>query len=330
MQLPRLSLARVDLTMLKPRRTNFTKYFLVTPATVVLLLVTLFPFIYTLNIALHKVVGRTLRSDWQWIGIENFAAVLRDGVMWDAIFRTIEFVLIIIILELVLGFALALLFNRSTSIFRFLRSILLTPMVITPIVVGLMWKALFKLEGGMVNKTLGIFGIEPQPWLTSQPLPIIQNIPFIGPFLVNTLNAKYSFLSLVIIDVWQWTPFVMLILLSGLQSIPQEIKEAAEVDGASYWQTLVNITLPLLSPAILVTILLRTIDALKVFDTVYALYGSAAEQRLLNVHIMNLALRIRNYGQGAAISILVLFVIAMLSQWFVKLYQKPIAQEKVS
>ncbi|NLH46589.1 MAG: sugar ABC transporter permease, partial [Acholeplasmataceae bacterium] len=181
---------------------------------------------------------------------------------------------------------------------------------------------------GMVNNVLSGLGIDPQPWLTSQPLPIFAKIPIIGDFLVNSLNAKYSFMALVFVDVWQWTPFVMLILLSGLQSIPKDIIEAAEVDGANAWQKMVYITIHLISPAILVTILLRTIDALKVFDTVYALFGSAADQRLLNVHIMNLALRIRNYGQGAAISVMVLLVIATLSQLFVKIYQRNLESEK--
>ena len=114
----------------------------------------------------------------------------------------------------------------------------------------------------------------------------------------------------------------MLILLSSLQSIPQEVKEAAEVDGANYWQKIYYVVLPLLKPTIIVIFLLRTIDAVKVFDTVYALFGSAAEQRLLNVHVMNIALRIRNYGQGAALSIIILFCTSMISQWFVKFINK--------
>jgi multiple sugar transport system permease protein len=308
--------------MQKRKTIFFTKYALVIPSIVVLLLVTLFPFFYTLNISLHKVAGRNLRGAWDWAGLNNFSSALNNEVLWNSVIRTVEFLVLVILIELILGFSLALLFNSDNGILRFLRGILLTPMVITPVVVGLMWKALYKYDGGMVNRALSVFGVPPQPWLTSQPLPFIAKIPIIGNFLVNTLNAKYSFLALVFVDVWQWTPFVMLILLSGLQSIPKDILEAAEVDGANYWQKLTHIIIHLISPAIQVTILLRTIDALKVFDTVYALFGSAADQRLLNVHIMNLALRIRNYGQGAAISVLVLLVIASLSQWFVKIYQR--------
>lgn len=304
------------------KKNKWTKYGLVAPSVIILLLVTLFPFLYTLNISFHHVIGRNIRKEWPWVGLENFGHVLTDSIMWESAIRTVEFIAIVITIELILGLALALLFSQNTRYIRFLRTLLITPMVVTPIVVGLMWKALFKLDGGMVNRTLEYIGLPSQPWLTSKPIPIFEKTPIIGDLLIKNLNTQYSFLSLIIIDVWQWTPFVMLILLSGILSIPRDIIEASKVDGANRWQLLTNIIIPLLNRVILVTILLRTIDALKVFDTVYALYGSAADQRLLNVHIMNISLRIRNYGQGAAISILVLIVVLNLSQWFVKVVSK--------
>jgi len=312
--------------MFTHRKKQFVRYGLVAPSVIVLILVTFFPFIYTLNISLHYVVGRNLRHEWLWTGLQNFGLVLKDEILWDAIIRTAEFILIGISVELILGLALALLFSQNNRLNRTLRTLLLIPMVITPIVVGLMWKALYNFEGGMVNQVLATLGLPSQPWLTSQPIPFFANMPLIGPFLVEHLNAKYSFLSLIVIDIWQWTPFVMLVLISGLLAIPNEILESAKVDGASKWQQLIHIILPMLAPTILVAILLRTIDAMKVFDTVYALFGSAAEQRLMNVHIMNLALRIRNYGQGAAISILVLVVVISLSQLFAQSFYKRIGE----
>jgi len=294
------------------------KYKIVLPSIAVLLIVTLFPFLYTLNVSLHKVVGRNIRTEWPWVGLRNFINVISDKIMWNAFLRTVEFIAIVILVELVLGFMLALIFNQESILMRLMRTILIIPMVITPVVVGLMWKALLKLDGGLVNDLIGFLGLTPLPWLTSQPIPLFANFPIIGNFLVQHLNAKYSFLSLVVIDIWQWTPFVMLIFLSSLQSIPQEVKEAAQVDGAKYWQQVWFIIMPMLKPTLIVIFLLRTIDALKVFDTVYALYGSAADQRLLNVHVMNIALRLRNYGQGAALSILILIATSLISQWFVK------------
>lgn len=309
--------------MMKNKKSLFLdKYKLILPSVIVLFVVTIFPFIYTVNISLHKVVGRNIRTNWPWVGFENFIMVLKDKVMWNAMLRTVEFILIVIIAELVIGFLLALIFNQESKLLRFMRTFLMIPMVITPVVVGLMWKALLNLKGGLVNNVVNSLGIEPIPWLTSQPIGFISNIPVVGQFIVDHLNAKFSFLSLVIIDIWQWTPFVMLILISSLQSISQEVTEAAEVDGANYWQKVYYIILPLLKPAFIVIFLLRTIDAVKVFDTVYALFGSAAEQRLINVHVMNIALRIRNYGQGAALSILILLCTSMISQWFVKIINR--------
>jgi len=308
---------------MKSKKTKLSnKYKLVLPAVIVLIVVTIFPFIYTLNISLHKVVGRNIRTDWPWVGFENFAMVMKDKVMWNSLLRTVEFIFIVIIAELIIGFFLALIFNQESKLVRFMRTILIVPMIITPVVVGLMWKTFLRLKGGLVNNAISVLGLTPIPWLTSQPLPFIKNIPIIGEFFVNHLNAKYSFLSLIIIDIWQWTPFVMLILISSLQSIPQEIIDAAKVDGANYWQRVFYLILPLIKPAIIVVFLLRTIDAIKVFDTVYALFGSAADQRLLNVHVMNIALRIRNYGQGAALSVLILLCTSMISQWFVKIFNR--------
>ncbi|MCZ7544292.1 MAG: sugar ABC transporter permease [Anaerolineae bacterium] len=176
------------------------------------------------------------------------------------------------------------------------------------------------MDGGMVNHLLGLVGIAPVPWLTGQPIPLINALPVIGPWLVSNLNANYGFLTIVLIDVWQWTPFVTLVLVSGLYALPVEVLESALVDGAGYWQTVRRIVLPLLKPAILVVVLLRAMDALKVFETVWSLFGNAAAYRLINVHIVTLTLRIRNYGQGAAISVVVLIIVLILSRYLTRAF----------
>ncbi len=300
--------------------TRRARYVMVLPAALVLFLVTVFPALYALNISLRQVVSRNLRGDWPWVGLENYRQVLSDPVAWGSIGRTVEFVLLVILIELVLGFLLALFLTNDFPGTRTMRTLLLAPMMVTPIVVGLMWKALFKLDGGMVNNLLGALGIEPVPWLTSQPIPLVEGLPIIGPWMVSNLNANYGFLAVMLIDIWQWTPFVTLVLLSGLYALPGEILEAARVDGAGYWQVVWRIILPLLRPAILVTVLLRMMDAMKVFETVWALFGNAAAYRLVNVHIVTLTLRIRNYGQGAAISIVVLVVVLILSRFFTRTF----------
>ena len=307
---------------------RYLRYVLIAPAVFVLLMVTIVPFIYTVNTSLRQVGSRNLRGDWPWVGLGNFQQVLNDPLLWESAWRTLEFVVLVITIELILGFLLALFLVNELPGTRYLRALLLAPMMVTPIVVGLMWKALFKLDGGMVNNLLSAIGIAPAPWLTSQPLPFFASIPVVGPWLVENLNATYGFLVLVLIDVWQWTPFVTLVLFSGIVTIPRDIVEAARVDGASYWRSVRHIILPMLRNAITVVLLLRVMDALKVFDTVYALFGSAATHRLMNVHIMTLTFRIRNYGQAAAVSILVLIIVLILSRLLMRVFIGKEARER--
>lgn len=302
------------------------RYLMVLPAVSVLFLITIFPFLYAINTSLRQVGSRNLRGEWPWVGLQNYSQVLNDHVVWDSIGRTVQFVALVVTAEMVLGFLLALFLVNEYRGTKILRVLLLTPMMVTPIVVGLMWKALFKLDGGMVNQILGGLGLAPAPWLTSQPLPFFSSLPAIGPYLVENLNANYGFLVLLFIDIWQWTPFVTLVLLSGLYTVPRDVLEAARVDGAGYWQIVLRVVMPMLRNAFAVVLLLRVMDALKVFDTVYALFGNAATYRLINVHIVTLTFRIRNYGEGAAMSIVVLIFILILSRLFMRAF---LGQEKV-
>lgn len=301
---------------------RWERLLMVLPAASLLLLVTIFPFAYVLYISLHRVTSRNLRSEWTWAGLENYRQVLSSPVTLEAAFRTAEFTFLTLTLQLILGFLIALFLVNDFPGARVMRTLLLMPMLITPIVVGLMWKALYKFDGGMVNVVLEIFGIGPVPWLTSRPIAFIEAIPNIGPWLVAHLNANYGFLAIILVDIWQWTPFVVLIIISGIYAIPRDILEAAQVDGASYCQTVWHIILPLLRPVIMVIILLRMMDALKVYETVWAFFGNAASHRLINVDIITLTFRIRNYGQSAALSILVLIVVFILSRLFFLLFKE--------
>jgi multiple sugar transport system permease protein len=295
---------------------------LVVPAASILFGVTIFPIAYVLYISLHRVGSRNLRGEWDWVGLDNYRQVLSSQVTLEAALRTAEFTIIVIAAELILGLLIALFLVRDFPGARFMRTLLLMPMLVTPIVVGLMWKALFAYEGGMVNASLGAVGIEAVPWLTNRPIAVIEALPWIGPWLVANLNANYGFLALVLIDIWQWTPFVVLIVISGLHALPGEVLEAARVDGAGYWQIVWRVTLPLLRPVVIVIVLLRTMDALKVYETVWALFGSAASHRLLNVDIITVTFRIRNYGHSAALSILVLLVVFLLSRLFFRTFSR--------
>lgn len=295
---------------------------LVLPAASVLFAVTIFPILYVLYISLHRVGSRNLRGEWDWIGLENYRQVLSSSVTLEAAFRTAEFMFIVIAVELALGLLIALFLVRDYPGARLMRTVLLMPMLVTPIVVGLLWKALFTYDGGMVNSGLAVLGLEPVAWLTNRPIASIEALPVMGPWIVSNLNANYGFLALVLIDIWQWTPFVVLIFISGLHSLPRDVLEAARVDGAGYWQIVWRVMLPLLRPVILVIVLLRMMDALKVYETVWALFGNAASHRLLNVDIVTITFRLRNYGQSAALSILVLLIVFLLSRLFFRTFSR--------
>jgi multiple sugar transport system permease protein len=195
---------------------------------------------------------------------------------------------------------LALSVSEDSGFRRFARSIMLIPMMITPVVVGLMWKYILNPQNGIVNYILGLLGIPGPVWLG---------------------DPKPALPAVMIVDVWQWTPFVFLILLSGLVSLPKEYFEAARVDGAGPLQTLRYVTLPLMIPFILVALLIRFIDAFKVFDTIFILTkgGPANATEVLSVYTYKVGLNFFNLGYAATLSYVMLIIITVIAQQFLRL-----------
>jgi multiple sugar transport system permease protein len=223
------------------------------PALIPLVLVTIGPLIFLYYISLTDYALGTELSSARWVGFDNYARLLtgRDPQFWVAVRNTIGLALSVTIIELILGLSIAIFLDGFSDRTRgVLISILLLPMVITPVIVGLVWKLMLNSEHGVINYLLGYIGIRPA-WL--------------GPEL--------SFISVMIVEVWQWTPFVTLILLAGLSSLPKEPHEAAAIDGASAWQSFFYVTLPLLQPVIWLAALLRLIDVLKIFDIIFIMTG---------------------------------------------------------
>jgi multiple sugar transport system permease protein len=223
------------------------------PLMLVLGAIVAYPLGYSLWLSLRD-FEITSRNDVSFVGLEQYAQLVGDEAYRTAMLNTFIFVAVAVGLELVIGLALAL-----------TRSLLLTPMFVTPIAVGLMFRFLLDDQLGLIPKLLDKVGI---------------SIDFFGPNL--------ALLSLALIDVWQWTPFMLLLLLAGLESLPQQPFEAARVDGASPWMTFTRVTLPLLRPIIVVAVLIRSLDALKVFEYVYAITqggpGTATETIQLAIY----------------------------------------------
>jgi multiple sugar transport system permease protein len=293
------------------------RYTLVIPGFMILFLVTSVPAIFLLYLSVFDVSLLNFKGDWSFVGFANYTYFLtKDKLFYGAIIRTIEYMVIVLGLQMVIGMGLALLLQREFRGRSFVSSILVIPVMTCPIVIAMLWKYMYSSYNGFINLALKSVGIGEVPWLTNQPLPLISDIPGIGHFLVTYLNANIGFAAAIIVNIWQWTPFVYLMFLAGLSALPREPYEAAKVDGANVWQTYWHITFPLLRPVIGVVFLIRIIDLMKVYDQIWALFGDSVTMRTLNIHIFSTGLTGQDYSKGAALSILVLLLIIGISVLF--------------
>lgn len=279
------------------KRETLVAYLLLAPTVAVLLALSIYPLAYSIVVSLQ-----TNEGDW---ALDNFARLFSDGFFLSALVHTFVYSAGALILEFLIGLGLALLLNRQLKARGLLRSSLLVPMMLPTVVVGVVWRLMFNPNFGAINGTLKRFGVA-----TEQ--------------LTWTASPKLALFSVIAVDVWQWTPFVFLVLLAGLQSIPQEPYEAALLDGSSSWQTFRYITLPLLKPAILVALLLRTMDLLRVFDQIFILTegGPGFATETVSLYIYRTAFRFFNFGYAAAMSFVLLAVTNVISIFYIKLLQE--------
>jgi len=239
----------------------------------------------------------------RFVGFSNFATLFTDSRFINALKLTIIFVICATSIELCLGFCLALLLDRESKIAKTARLLMMVPMMITPIVVGITWRLLYDTDYGLINYMLSKMNFKPVPWLAS---------PSIALF------------SLILVDTWQWTPFMMLSILAGLRSMPQELYEAANIDGAGRLQSLLYITLPLLTPIILVAVLVRTIDVFKIFDIFFAttLGGPGTSTEIVSLLAFKIGFRYSHMGYAAAMVIIMLLITILICTLFIRVMEK--------
>lgn len=294
-------------------RDDSLKFFLIVPATTLLFLVSIFPFIYAVTASFFKIGGRNLRGDWPFIGFSNYVSLFTDQLFWDVLARTIQYLLVAVAIELVIGLLLALLLNKVRGVFL---NIFVIPMMVAPIAVALLWKAMLA-ERGFINAFLHSVGLPEPVWLSYRE--VIQPFASLPPFyleLARRLNMTYGFLAILIPDIWQWTPLVALFILTGIKSLSPNIIEAAEVEGASSRQILSHIILPLLRPVIGVTVLIRVIDVFKVYEYIWATFREGIGVRTLNVQLTVLLFRTHEFGKASALSVLTLLIVSALTMMF--------------
>jgi multiple sugar transport system permease protein len=221
---------------------------LVAPAMLVLVFFGLFPLFYAINLSFRHVdLTSSAGSVWNFVGLNNFRYALADNVFWQSSGKTLFFAVVSVSIQMVLGIFLAFQINKLKWFKGITRALFLLPLASAPAAVGMIWRYLYDSEFGVFNAALAAVGLQPLNWLG---------------------DSKIALFSIILFDVWQWTPYVLLITLAGLQSLPKEPFEAAELDGASTFMVLRRLTFPLLSPVLTLIFILRSIDAARLYDPI--------------------------------------------------------------
>ncbi len=268
----------------------------VAPALALLIAFNVFPLLY--NVALGFTREQLVGGDAGWVGGANYARIFDDPRFAAALRRTALFVAAAVGIELLLGFAVALALRSWTRGRAALLTALLVPMMLSPAVMGLFWNLILNGNHGILNQTLGALGLPQPQWLS---------------------DARWKLLSVVAIDVWMWTPFMLLIALAGLNAIPKPLYEAAAIDGAGPWRVFRRITLPLVVPYLGLAVLFRATDALKQFDLVMATTGpNDGSTQTLSTLIYQVTFRDGRVGLGSAYACLVLVVVLALATVFTR------------
>ena len=294
----------------KPRFSRLSDRWLaglfLTPTMLLLLFITIFPLIWSLFLSFNEwSVTRNALNAPIWIGTQNYAELLSDTRIgertWERFIVTGQFVVPAVTIELLLGFGVAVLLNRKFRGRAIFMTVLLIPMMLSPVVVALFWRFMMQGEGILNYMATNWLRIGSIGWLTDR----------------NTV-----IISLIIVDVWMWTPFMMLISLAGLSAVPKYLYEAAAVDRASGWFRFRHITLPMITPLLLIAIIFRTIDAYKLFDLAFVLLGSqggpgrAGQTAALWVY--EVAFSNFDTGMGSALGYIMLIVIIALANVFIR------------
>ena len=261
------------------------------PAVVVIAAVIVFPWLFTIYMAM---MDWNLAGNSTFIGLDNFRALFRDSRFIDSIVTTLIFTILAVVVPIILGTAAALAFHENFRGRGILRAIFIMPMMATPVAISLVWTMMFHPQLGVLNYLLTSVGLPPSTWVYS-PRTVIP--------------------TLVMVEVWHWTPLVMLIVLGGLSNLPRDPYDAAAIDGAGYWRQVRYLTLPLIWPFITIALIIRTIDALKTFDTIFVITGGGpgTASETMNMFLYAQAFSFLKLGYASAVVIIFFVIVIILS-----------------
>ena len=283
-----------------PQQRRRSYWIFILPALVTVGAVILFPWVFTLWMSVNEwKVGESRH----FVGFANYLRLAGDGRFMDALWHTLVYTALSVAAPVGLGLAAALVFNERLPLRGLLRGIFVMPMMATPVAIALVWTMMFNPQLGVLNYLLSLVGIGPWEWVY-HPASVIP--------------------SLVLVETWQWTPLVMLIVLGGLATVPAEPYESADIDGATGWQKFRFITLPMIAPFLLLAAMIRTVDALKSFDIIYAITqgGPGTASETINLYLYSVAFAYYDVGYGSAIAVVFFVLIVALSLVLLHLRQR--------
>ena len=271
---------------------RLTPYLFMAPAAIIMLIALMYPLGYMIWGSFKDWDPSQTIGEAEFVGLQNYVKLWGDPNFWESMSVTLTFAFFVVTFELVLGVGLALLLDRKIRGMSILRTLFILPMMIAPVVVGLMWRYMYHPTVGTFNRTLEGIGIPGVDWL-----------------------GQHALMSVIIADIWQWTPFIFILSLAALQSLPKSALEAARIDGATPWQQIVHIKLPLMMPVLIVTGLLRLIDAFKVLEVILVMTegGPGLSTEILALRISRTATEFRELGEAAAMSNYLLILLMILT-----------------
>jgi multiple sugar transport system permease protein len=267
-------------------------FFMVSPSMALIALVAAYPIFYAIWLSLHEYSVRVAGLS-RFAGLRNYSTALGDADWWAAFGHTMVFTVCSVTLEFLIGLAMAMAMHSAFRGQGLLRTVVLVPWAVLTVVTAIMWRTMFESPLGFVNSLTGSNTV----WLGDQP---------------------YALIVIILADVWKTAPFMALLILAGLQVIPNEIYEAAKVDGATAWQRFMRITMPLLTPAILVALIFRTLDALRIFDLPFVLTNGKNGTSTLSTIAQETFASNRIYGLGSAMAVLTFLVVMIVSFTYIK------------
>ncbi|GIJ30311.1 sugar ABC transporter permease [Micromonospora qiuiae] len=270
-----------------------TRRLFLLPLTALLVALTVVPFVYTLVLSFTNMAPT--EASLRFVGLSNYAELVGSREFWSAVRVTAVFTVSAVAIEFVVAMAVAVALTRVTRGAPLLRALFLLPLAAAPVASLFNWRLMFNSSFGLINYVLGVLGLPQPDWGADAGMPL---------------------LSLIIVDTWQWTPFVLVILVGGMSAIPADVYEAASVDGSGSWSTFWHVTFPLLRPFVLVALLFRGIDALKTFDSIQVLTGGGpgTSTTTLNYFAFREGISFLNFGRASAAAMLLLLVAILLAR----------------